>query len=119
MRLGDFANVYKYNESLFDRLIGLGSFYGYVENQFLHVLVVWGAVGLTVFLATIYETFTATEIARRGIAICFIIIWITAGAVLITTYLFPLFVPFAIFAAALTTPSTAPYWRTAEQLPSS
>lgn len=110
VRLDQFTNAYKYNESVVDRLIGIGGFYGYVENQFLHVLVVWGALGLAAFLATIYETYTATVKTLRSAAACFLILWITAGTVLITTYLFPLFVPFAIFAAALMTPNTTPYW---------
>lgn len=110
MRIDQFTDVYKFNESPLDFMVGLGSFYGNIENEFLHVLVVWGFVGLALFLATIYETYSATAKALRSIAVGFIIIWIMAGIVLTTTYLFPLFVPFAIYAAALMTKNCASYW---------
>jgi hypothetical protein len=101
IRVLEFTGLYKYVETPFDFLFGIGAFYGYIENQYFHVLVVWGAVGLLLFLGTMLETIVVVAAEFRLAAMLYVLAWAIAGVVLITTYLFPVFVPFAIATSAL------------------
>jgi hypothetical protein len=101
VRVLEFTGLFKYMESPADFIFGLGAFYGYIENQYLHVFVVWGGIGAALFAGTMIETVTGALRGNRIAAGYYLIIWGAAGMVLITTYLFPLFVPFVVFSQAL------------------
>jgi hypothetical protein len=100
MRVTQYVYRARYNEGWFDHIFGIGAFYGYVENEFLHVILIWGGLGLIAFCATLVESFSASLSVNREAMIYWVAIWIIAGMVLITTYLFSLFVPFAILLGA-------------------
>lgn len=100
IRLEEYTDRIKFAETTFDRIFGLGTFYSYVEIQYLHVLIAWGFIGLGLFLSTLAQNIVSALNENREQAVYFCLIWATAGGVLITTYLFPLFVPYAILAAA-------------------
>ncbi|HEY8948800.1 MAG TPA: hypothetical protein VIM56_07935 [Rhizomicrobium sp.] len=108
VRVLEFTELFKYMESPIDLIFGLGAFYGYIENEYLHVFVVWGVIGAALFAATMIETITGALRENRVAAGYYLIIWAAAGMVLITTYLFPLFVPFAVFSQALQTGNKGP-----------
>lgn len=99
VRIQEYADALKFMENSFDRLFGLGTYYGLIEIQYAHVFLTWGLVGFLLFGLTLYENLALTIAENRWLSFYYSLVWLIAGAVLVTTYLFPLFMPFALLVA--------------------
>ncbi|HEY9715778.1 MAG TPA: hypothetical protein V6C72_20055 [Chroococcales cyanobacterium] len=96
VRVKEFTDQGKYMEGWLDQLIGVGSRFGFIEIQYAHVFVTWGILGSVLFLLTIVQNFTMARSGNFQFCLYANLVWIIGGGVLVTTYLFPLFVPFAL-----------------------
>jgi hypothetical protein len=86
----------KFRENWFDEAFGLGAPYAFIENQFGHLLIGWGVVGLVLFIGTFLQNWQMAPRENRVMIVYLNLVWAVAGVVLVTTYLFPLFVSFAL-----------------------